>query len=110
MVRFCSALLGNFVHSLAPSTSSILVYGKQLTIGTVQGSEVVVNKPMNPRELCDLLQKTVYPVDPLQVSLQQELILYVAALLIKDKSLFNNIAIIRLGWATFYTYCNVLAI
>ena len=97
MVRLSSALLGNYVHSLAPSTSSILVCGKQLTVGTVQGPEVAVNKPMNPRELCDLLRSTVYPVDPLQVSLQQELILYVAALLIKDKSLFKNIAIIRLG-------------
>ncbi|VDM17108.1 unnamed protein product, partial [Hydatigera taeniaeformis] len=98
VVRLTSALLGNYVHSLAPSTSSILVFGKQLTIGTVQGPEVNLNKPMNPRQLCDLLQDTVFPVNPLQVSLQQELILYVSALLIKDKSLFKDIAIIRLGW------------
>ncbi|CDI98216.1 phosphorylase b kinase regulatory [Echinococcus multilocularis] len=98
VVRLTSALLGNYVHSLAPSTSSILVFGKQLTIGTVQGPEVNLNKPMNPRQLCDLLQSTVFPVNPLLVSLQQELILYVSALLIKDKSLFKGIAIIRLGW------------
>lgn len=96
-MRLTSSLLGSYVHSLAPSTSAILVCGKQLTIGTVQGPEVAVNKPMNPRELCDLLRDTVYHVDPLQMSLQQELILYVAALLNKDKSLFKNIAIIRLG-------------
>lgn len=101
MVRLTSALLGNYIHSLAPSTSSILVFGKQLTIGTVQGPEVNLNKPMNPRQLCDLLQDTVFPVNPLQVSLQQELILYVSALLIKDKSLFKDIAIIRLGWVKF---------
>ncbi len=85
------------MHSLAPSTSSILVCGKQLSIGTIQGPEVSLNKPMNPRELCDLLQDTVFHVDPIQVSLQQELILNVAALLNKDKSLFKNIAVIRLG-------------
>uniref|UniRef100_A0A5K3EN75 Phosphorylase b kinase regulatory subunit n=2 Tax=Mesocestoides corti TaxID=53468 RepID=A0A5K3EN75_MESCO len=98
VVRLASALLGNYVHSLAPSTSSILVCGKQLTIGTVQGPEVGVNKPMNPQDLCDLIRDTVFSVDPIQVSLQQELIFNVAALLNKDKSLFNNIAIIRLGW------------
>ncbi|VDL11713.1 unnamed protein product [Hymenolepis diminuta] len=97
VVRLTSALLSNYVHSLAPSTSAILVCGKQLTIGTIQGPEIAVNKPTNPRELCDLLRDTVYHVDPLQMSLQQELILYVAALLNKDKSLFENIAIIRLG-------------
>ncbi|KAM3176771.1 hypothetical protein ACTXT7_005839 [Hymenolepis weldensis] len=98
VVRLTSALLSNYVHSLAPSTSAILVCGKQLTIGTIQGPEIAVNKPTNPRELCDLLRDTVYHVDPLQMSLQQELILYVAALLNRDKSLFENIAIIRLGW------------
>lgn len=101
VVRLTSALLGHYVHSLAPSTSSILVCGKQLTVGTVQGPEVVVNKPLNPSVLCDLLRDTVFHVDPLQMSLQQELILYVASLLNKDKSLFKNIAVIRLG----YVFC-----
>ncbi|KAM7535495.1 hypothetical protein Aperf_G00000092020 [Anoplocephala perfoliata] len=98
VVRLTSALLGHYVHSLAPSTSAILVCGKQLTVGTIQGPEVAVNKPMNPRELCDLLRQTVFHVDPLQMSLQQELILHVASMLNKDKSLFKDIAVIRLGW------------
>nr|VZI30350.1 unnamed protein product [Spirometra erinaceieuropaei] len=98
VVRLCAALLGRYVNSLAPSTSSILVCGKQLTLGTVQGPEVGVNKPMNPNQLYALLREAVFSVDPIQISLQQELILVISALLNKDTSLFKGIAVIRLGW------------
>ncbi|BHF72293.1 hypothetical protein SprV_0401535700 [Sparganum proliferum] len=98
VVRLCAALLGRYVNSLAPCTSSILVCGKQLTLGTVQGPEVGVNKPMNPNQLYALLREAVFSVDPIQISLQQELILVISALLNKDTSLFKGIAVIRLGW------------
>uniref|UniRef100_A0A0X3PN91 Phosphorylase b kinase regulatory subunit n=1 Tax=Schistocephalus solidus TaxID=70667 RepID=A0A0X3PN91_SCHSO len=98
VVRLCAALLGRYVNSLAPSTSSILVCGKQLTMGAVQGPEVGVNKPMNPNQLYALLREAVFSVDPIQISLQQELILVISALLNKDTSLFKGIAVIRLGW------------
>ncbi|CAL8071194.1 unnamed protein product [Calicophoron daubneyi] len=98
VVRLCAALLTQFVNSLAPSLSVILVRGKQITLGVAQGSEVVVNKPLNPDELYKLLREVVYPVDPVQFSLQQELILWVGSLLTSDSSLFNGINFIRLGW------------
>lgn len=95
-MRLCAALLGNYVHSLAPAMSSILVCGKQLTVGTISDPEVGINKPMNPNELVALLQETVFDVDPILMSLQQELILIISALLNKDKELFKGIAVIRL--------------
>ncbi|GAA56348.1 phosphorylase kinase alpha/beta subunit [Clonorchis sinensis] len=98
VVRLCASLLAQFVNSLAPSLSIILVCGKQITVGVAQGPEVVVNKPLNPNELYKLLRETVYPVDPVQFSLQQELILWVSSLLTSDMDLFNGIKFIRLGW------------
>ncbi|KAF6776859.1 hypothetical protein AHF37_03649 [Paragonimus kellicotti] len=98
VVRLCAALLAQFVNSLAPSLSIILVCGKQVTVGVAQGPEVLVNKPLNPDELYKVLRETVYPHDQVQFSLQQELILWVSSLLTSDQNLFNGIKFIRLGW------------
>nr|CAH8827810.1 unnamed protein product [Trichobilharzia regenti] len=98
VVRLCAALLSQFANSLAPSLSIILVCGKQVTVGVAQGSEVVVNKPLNPDELCSLLREEVYSHDPVQFSLQQEIILWVSSLLTSNKELFDGIKFIRLGW------------
>ncbi|VDQ15041.1 unnamed protein product, partial [Trichobilharzia regenti] len=97
VVRLCAALLSQFANSLAPSLSIILVCGKQVTVGVAQGSEVVVNKPLNPDELCSLLREEVYSHDPVQFSLQQEIILWVSSLLTSNKELFDGIKFIRLG-------------
>ncbi|KAF7232435.1 hypothetical protein EG68_07753 [Paragonimus skrjabini miyazakii] len=98
VVRLCAALLAQFVNSLAPSLSIILVCGKQVTVGVAQGPEMLVNKPLNPDELYKVLRETVYPHDQVQFSLQQELILWVSSLLTSDQNLFNGIKFIRLGW------------
>lgn len=100
VVRLCAALLSQFVNSLAPSLSIILVCGKQVTIGVALGTETVVNKPLSPNELYTIMRDTVYSKDPVQFSLQQELILWVSSLLTSDKELFNGIKFIRLGWAS----------
>ncbi|CAH8460677.1 unnamed protein product [Schistosoma rodhaini] len=98
VVRLSAALLSQFASSLAPSLSTILVCGKQLTVGISQSSEVVVNKPLNPDELHALLREEVYSYDPVQFSLQQELILSVSSLLTTNKELFDGIKFIRFGW------------
>ncbi|CAH8453688.1 unnamed protein product [Schistosoma margrebowiei] len=98
VVRLSAALLSQFASSLAPSLSTILVCGKQLTVGIPQSSEVVVNKPLNPDELHALLREEVYSYDPVQFSLQQELILSVSSLLTTNKELFDGIKFIRFGW------------
>ncbi|CAI2725090.1 unnamed protein product [Schistosoma spindalis] len=98
VVRLSAALLSQFASSLAPSLSTILVCGKQLTVGISQSSEVIINKPLNPDELHALLREEVYSYDPVQFSLQQELILSVSSLLTTNKELFDGIKFIRFGW------------
>ncbi|CAH8470335.1 unnamed protein product [Schistosoma bovis] len=98
VVRLSAALLSQFASSLAPSLSTILVCGKQPTVGIPQSSEVVINKPLNPDELHALLREEVYSYDPVQFSLQQELILSVSSLLTTNKELFDGIKFIRFGW------------
>ncbi|CAH8450235.1 unnamed protein product [Schistosoma mattheei] len=75
VVRLSAALLSQFASSLAPSLSTILVY-----------------------ELHALLREEVYSYDPVQFSLQQELILSVSSLLTTNKELFDGIKFIRFGW------------
>ncbi|KAL3310293.1 hypothetical protein Ciccas_011144, partial [Cichlidogyrus casuarinus] len=98
VIRFCSSMLEQLVTSLAPSLSAILVLGKQITLGLARGNETAVYKPLNPSELQAVLFSTIFPSDPIQLSLQQELILWTSNILSADKKLFDGISVIRMGW------------
>ena len=50
-VRLCSSLLRQLVDSISPFITTVLVNGKQLTVGAVGGEEGVLDKPMGPSEI-----------------------------------------------------------
>ncbi|XP_064610521.1 phosphorylase b kinase regulatory subunit beta-like [Liolophura sinensis] len=98
VVRFCSALLGKLVDSLAPSITSILVRGKQVTLGVFGHEEEVVDKPVSPNEIKNILYGKCLPYDICQAVLQQELIIYIGKLIGTAPELFDGILKIRIGW------------
>lgn len=51
VVRYCSSLLGKLADSLSPYITSILVSGKQLTVGVFGKSEQVIDHPLTPQEV-----------------------------------------------------------
>ena len=51
VVRYCSSLLGKIAGSLSPYITSILVSGKQLTVGVFGTSEQVIDHPLTPLEV-----------------------------------------------------------
>ncbi|XP_059167824.1 phosphorylase b kinase regulatory subunit beta-like isoform X3 [Physella acuta] len=97
-VRMCSALLGKLVDSLAPSITSMLVRGKQMTVGVFGHEEEVLDKPISPNELKNILYSKCLPYDVCQAVLQQEIILAIGKLIATTPELFEGILKIRIGW------------
>uniref|UniRef100_A0A0P5Q2D6 Phosphorylase b kinase regulatory subunit n=1 Tax=Daphnia magna TaxID=35525 RepID=A0A0P5Q2D6_9CRUS len=97
-VRLCSALLYQLVDSISPLITTVLVNGKQLTVGVVGGVEVVLDKPMTPSEIHEAIYRHCPVDDPVQSVLQQEVLLYCGRLIATHPNLFSGILKIRVGW------------
>ncbi|VDI71727.1 phosphorylase kinase alpha/beta subunit [Mytilus galloprovincialis] len=97
-VRLLSSLLGKLVDSLAPSITTILVRGKQVTVGVFGHEEEVIDKPISPGEVKNILYSRCAQYDLLQAVLQQELILGIGKLIAASPELFDGILKIRIGW------------
>lgn len=98
VVRLCSSLLGKLVDSLAPSITTILVRGKHITVGVFGHEEEVIDKPISPGEVKNILYSRCSQYDMLQAVLQQELILGIGKLIAASPELFDGILKIRIGW------------
>lgn len=94
VVRFCSSILQKQVDSISPSITSILVNGKQISLGAGY-NEVLIDHPMTPKEIHEL----IYSIgqDVYDSVLQQEIIIYVGRLIATSLQLFDGIFRIRIG-------------
>jgi phosphorylase kinase alpha/beta subunit len=84
------------VASISPYITSILVAGKQITIGNFAGIEHVIDHPLTPKEMHSLIYDTI--TDPYEAVLQQEIALYVGRLVSTTPQLFQGILKIRIGF------------
>ncbi|XP_042909770.1 probable phosphorylase b kinase regulatory subunit beta isoform X3 [Parasteatoda tepidariorum] len=98
VVRYCSSVLRKLVDSISPNITSILVCGKQITVGVFGHEEVVIDKPLTPREVEAIIYSKCQEHDIYQAVLQQEIILYVGRLISTTSHLFQGILKIRIGW------------
>ncbi|XP_076321382.1 putative phosphorylase b kinase regulatory subunit beta isoform X1 [Tachypleus tridentatus] len=98
VVRYCSSILGKLVDSISPYITSILVQGKQITVGVFSHEEVVIDHPLTPREVKDIVYSQCQHHDIYQAVLQQEIILYIGRLITTTPQLFHGILKIRIGW------------
>ncbi|XP_046550516.1 LOW QUALITY PROTEIN: phosphorylase b kinase regulatory subunit beta-like [Haliotis rubra] len=98
VVRLCSALLGKLVDSLAPSVTTVLVRGKQITVGVFGHEEEVLDKPVGPNEIKTIIYGKCLPYDIRQAVLQQELILCLGKIIATSSELFDGILKVRIGW------------
>ncbi|XP_047741057.1 probable phosphorylase b kinase regulatory subunit beta isoform X3 [Hyalella azteca] len=98
VVRTCTALLSKEVESISPYITTVLVYGKQVTLGS--GNNVVVlDKPVQPGEVHDLFYtKDLKPSMMVHAVLQQEVMLYCGKLMGAHPHLFKGILNIRVAW------------
>ncbi|XP_046386371.1 probable phosphorylase b kinase regulatory subunit beta isoform X1 [Ischnura elegans] len=97
-VRHCSSLLNFTVDSISPFITTVLVNGKQITVGVIGHEETVFDKPMTPKEIQSVMYNTIAPYDTIQAVLQQEVVLYCGRLIGTSPRLFSGILKIRVGW------------
>ena len=95
VVRYCSSILKKIVESISPYITSVLVNGKQMTIGQPD-NESIIDHPLTPKEIHSLFYNTIK--DPFEVVLQQEITLYVGRLVSTTPQLFSGILKIRIGF------------
>jgi len=109
VVRTCTALLSKEVESISPYITTVLVYGKQVTLGTGD-STVVIDKPVQPAEVHDMFYtKNLKTEDLVQAVLQQEVMLYCGKLIGAHPHLFRGILNLRVAWLVqameYYRQC-----
>lgn len=90
-VRYCSSLLHHIVDSISPFITTVLVNGKELTVGVIGQKETVFDKPMTPAEIQEVMYTSVQPYDVIQAVLQQEVVLYCGRLCATTADIFNGI-------------------
>lgn len=94
-VRYCSSILHHIVDSISPFITTVLVNGKELTVGVIGQKETVFDKPMTPAEIKNVMYTTVQPYDVIQAVLQQEVVLYCGRLIATNPDMFKGILKVR---------------
>ena len=98
-VRLVAAHCRKLVDSLAPSVTTILCEGRQLSIGVFGRQEITITSPLSPAEISHILYTVVFDVNPSEAVLQQEIILTIGQrILVTQPQLLNQILNIRIGW------------
>lgn len=94
VVRFCSSILKKQVDSISPSITTILVLGKQISLGT-KLNEILIDHPKTPNEIHELIYRPGQ--DVYESVLQQEIIIYAGRLVATSPQLFDGIFRIRMS-------------
>ncbi|XP_030620488.1 phosphorylase b kinase regulatory subunit beta isoform X1 [Chanos chanos] len=98
VVRLAASLLTKLVDSLAPSITSILVHGKQVTLGLFGHEEEVISNPLSPAVIKEIIYSKCSPHGEREAVLQQELVIHIGWILSNNPELFSGMLKIRIGW------------
>ncbi|XP_073715282.1 phosphorylase b kinase regulatory subunit beta isoform X1 [Misgurnus anguillicaudatus] len=98
VVRVAASLLTKLVDSLAPSITSILVHGKQVTLGLFGHEEIVISNPLSPGVIKDIIYSKCSPHGEREAVLQQELVIHIGWIISNNPELFSGMLKIRVGW------------
>ncbi|KAI4889121.1 hypothetical protein NFI96_014259 [Prochilodus magdalenae] len=98
VVRLAASLLTKLVDSLAPSITSILVHGKQVTLGLFGHEEAVISNPLSPGVIKDIIYSKCSPHGEREAVLQQELVIHIGWIISNNPELFSGMLKIRIGW------------
>uniref|UniRef100_A0A1L8E1K2 Phosphorylase b kinase regulatory subunit n=1 Tax=Nyssomyia neivai TaxID=330878 RepID=A0A1L8E1K2_9DIPT len=91
VVRYCSSLLHHIVDSISPFITTVLVNGKQITVGIIGQKETVFDKPMTPAEIQEVMYTSVQPLNVIHAVLQQEVVIYCGRLIATTPEMFKGV-------------------
>ncbi|XP_064193280.1 phosphorylase b kinase regulatory subunit beta isoform X1 [Anguilla rostrata] len=98
VVRLAASLLTKVVDSLAPSITSVLVHGKQVTLGIFGQEEEVISNPLSPGVIKGIIYSKCSPHGEREAVLQQELVIHIGWIISNSPQLFSGMLKIRIGW------------
>ncbi|KAM7406537.1 hypothetical protein PAMP_000911 [Pampus punctatissimus] len=99
VVRLAASLLTKLVDSLAPSITSVLVHGKQVTLGLFGHEEEVISNPLSPGVIQGIIYRKCSPHGgEREAVLQQELVIHIGWIISNNPELFSGMLKIRVGW------------
>ncbi|XP_074516702.1 phosphorylase b kinase regulatory subunit beta isoform X1 [Sebastes fasciatus] len=99
VVRLAASLITKIVDSLAPSITSVLVHGKQVTLGLFGQEEEVISNPLSPGVIQGIIYSKCSPQGgEREAVLQQELVIHIGWIISNNPELFSGMLKIRVGW------------
>ncbi|XP_046897214.1 phosphorylase b kinase regulatory subunit beta isoform X1 [Hypomesus transpacificus] len=99
VVRLTASVLTKLVDSLAPSITSVLVHGKQVTLGLFGHEEEVISNPLSPGVIKGIIySRCCPPGGEREAVLQQELVIHIGWIISNNPELFSGMLKIRIGW------------
>ncbi|KAM8877908.1 phosphorylase b kinase regulatory subunit beta isoform 2-T2 [Synchiropus picturatus] len=98
-VRHSAAIIKKFAGSIAPHITSILVHGKQVTLGVFGQEEEVISNPLSPGVIQGIIYSKCCPHGgEREAVLQQELVIHIGWIISNNPELFSGMLKIRVGW------------
>ncbi|XP_061077631.1 phosphorylase b kinase regulatory subunit beta-like isoform X1 [Conger conger] len=97
-VRYAAALTKKVASSLAPHITTLVVHGKQVTLGIFGQEEVVISNPLSPGVIKDIIYSQCSPHGEREGVLQQELVIHIGWIISNSPELFSGMLKIRVGW------------
>ncbi|XP_053304909.1 phosphorylase b kinase regulatory subunit beta isoform X4 [Spea bombifrons] len=98
VVRYTAAFAQRFASSIAPHITTLLVHGKQVTLGVFGHEEAVISNPLSPGVIKDIIYSKCSPYDEREAVLQQELVIHIGWIISNTPELFSGMLKIRVGW------------
>ncbi|KAJ8400431.1 hypothetical protein AAFF_G00395550 [Aldrovandia affinis] len=97
-VRCTAALTKKFASSIAPHITTLVVHGKQVTLGIFGQEEVVISNPLSPGVIKGIIYSQCSTPGEREAVLQQELVIHIGWIISNNPELFRGMLKIRIGW------------
>ncbi|XP_029464331.1 phosphorylase b kinase regulatory subunit beta isoform X2 [Rhinatrema bivittatum] len=98
VVRYTAAFAQKLASSIAPHITTLLVHGKQVTLGAFGHQEEVISNPLSPGVIKDIIYNKCSSHDEREAVLQQELVIHIGWIISNSPELFSGMLKIRVGW------------
>ncbi|KAM7423631.1 hypothetical protein PAMA_000130 [Pampus argenteus] len=98
-VRHSASIIKKCASSIAPHITTILVHGKQVTLGLFGHEEEVISNPLSPGVIQGIIYRKCSPHGgEREAVLQQEMVIHIGWIISNNPELFSGMLKIRVGW------------
>ncbi|XP_059680712.1 phosphorylase b kinase regulatory subunit beta isoform X2 [Gavia stellata] len=98
VLRYSAAFAQKFSSSITPHITTLLVHGKQVTLGAFGQEEEVISNPLSPGVIKNIIYEKCHLQDEREAVVQQELVIHIGWIISNSPELFSGMLKIRIGW------------